>query len=76
MSKKRKKSVPVPKPKQEKKMVINMNEMNLKKQHMTAGFRTGKFMTEKTDHERKTGKENTKEVKDPGSMVNMERVLF
>ena len=47
MSKKRKKSVPVPQPKQENKMVINMNEMNLKKQHMTAGFRTGKFMTEK-----------------------------
>lgn len=56
MSKKRKKSVPVMQPKQEKKMFIDMNEMNLKKQHTVAGFRTGKFMTEKDRPRKKNWK--------------------
>lgn len=66
MSKKRKKSVPVPQPKQEKKMVINMNEMNLKKQHMTAGFRTGKFMTEKDRPRKKDWKREYERGKGSG----------
>ena len=47
MSKKRKRSVPVAPPKQEKKMVIDMNRMNLKKEHTAPSFRTGRHMTEK-----------------------------
>ena len=66
MSKKRKKSVPVPQPKQEKKMIINMNEMNLKKQHMTAGFRTGKFMTEKDRPRKKDWKREYERDKGSG----------
>ena len=45
MSKKKKRSVPVAPPKQEKKMVIDMNAINLKKEHSVPGFRTGKHMT-------------------------------
>ena len=47
MSKNKKRSVPVAPPKQEKKMVIDMNAMNLKKEHAVPGFRTGRHMTEK-----------------------------
>ena len=47
MSKKKKRSVPVAPPKQEKKMVIDMNAINLKKEHTVPGFRTGRHMTEK-----------------------------
>ena len=47
MSKKKKQSVPVAPPKQEKKMVIDMNAMNLKKEHAVPGFKTGRHMTGK-----------------------------
>ncbi|MGN0362904.1 MAG: hypothetical protein ACI4ET_08695 [Bilifractor sp.] len=47
MSKKKKRSVPVAPPKQEKKMVIDMNAINLKKEHTVPGFRIGRHMTEK-----------------------------
>lgn len=66
MSKKRKKSIPVAPPKQEKKMVINMNEMNLKKQHMTASFRTGNFMTEKDRPRKKDWKREYERGKEFG----------
>ncbi len=56
MSKKRKKSVPVAQPKQDKPMVIDMNEINLKKQHLVPGFRTGKHMTEKDRPRKKNWK--------------------
>ena len=46
MSKKRKRSVPVAPPKQEKKMVIDMNEVNRMMQHTVPDFRTGKHMTD------------------------------
>ncbi len=45
MSKKKKRSVPVAPPKQEKKMVIDMNTINLKKEHTVPGFRTGAHQT-------------------------------
>ena len=47
MSRKKKRSVPVAPPKQEEKMVIDMNAMNLKKEHVIPGFRTGGHMTAK-----------------------------
>ena len=78
MSKKKKGSVPVAPPKKEKKMVIDMNAMNLKKEHTVSGFRTGGHMTEKDRPrpkglgcavERKTGKENTREAKSRAGIV-------
>ena len=47
MGKKRKKSVPVIHKQQEKGLVINMNEINLKKQYIDVSFKTGGFITEK-----------------------------
>ena len=66
MSKKRKKSVPVMQPKQEKKMVIDMNAMNLKKEHVVPGFRTGRYMTEKDRPRRKDWKREYYKSKEPG----------
>ena len=56
MSKKRKRSVPVAPPKQEKKMVIDMNEVNRKMQHTVPSFKTGGHMTEKDRPRRKDWK--------------------
>ena len=47
MSRKRKGSVPVDPPKEEKKMIVHMNRNNLKKTYIRQGFRTGGHMTEK-----------------------------
>lgn len=47
MSKKKKKSVPTVKPKEEKGMVIDMNKINLAKERPDVSFRTGRHMTEK-----------------------------
>ena len=66
MSKKRKRSVPVAPPKQEKKMVIDMNAMNLKKEHTVPGFRTGKYMTEKDRRRKKDWKRKYYKSKEPG----------
>lgn len=66
MSKKRKRSVPVAPPKQEKKMVIDMNAMNLKKEHTVPGFRTGKYMTEKDRPRKKGWKREYEKSKEPG----------
>ena len=66
MSKKKKRSVPVAPPKQEKKMVIYMNAMNLKKEHTVPGFRTGKYMTEKDRPRKKDWKREYYKSKEPG----------
>lgn len=66
MSKKRKRSVPVAPPKQEKKMVIDMNAMNLKKEHVVPGFRTGRYMTEKDRPRKKDWKREYEKSKEPG----------
>lgn len=66
MSKKKKRSVPVSTPKQEKKMVIDMNAMNLKKEHAVPGFRTGKHMTEKDRPRKKDWKRDYYKSKEPG----------
>lgn len=66
MSKKKKRSVPVAPPKQEKKMVIDMNTINLKKEHTVPGFRTGKHMTEKDRPRKKDWKREYYKSKEPG----------
>ena len=66
MRKKRKRSVPVAPPKQEKKMVIDMNAMNLKKEHAVPGFRTGRHMTEKDRPRKKDWKREYYKSKEPG----------
>ena len=66
MSKKKKRSVPVAPPKQEKKMVIDMNAMNLKKEHVVPGFRTGRHMTEKDRPRKKDRKREYYKSKEPG----------
>ena len=66
MSKKRKRSVPVAPPKQEKKMVIDMNAMNLKKEHVVPGFRTGRYMTTKDRPRKKDWKKEYYKSKEPG----------
>ena len=65
MSKKKKRSVPVAPPKQEKKMVIDMNAMNLKKEHAVPGFRTGRHMTEKDRPRKKDWKREYYKSKEP-----------
>lgn len=47
MGKKNKKPVPVNMPEKEKKMVINMTEIELAKAYIVPSFKTGKHMTEK-----------------------------
>ena len=66
MSKRRKRSVSVAPPKQEKRMVIDMNAMNLKKEHAVPGFRTGKHMTEKDRPRKKDWKRDYYKSKEPG----------
>ena len=66
MSKKRKRSVPVTPPKQEKKMVIDMNAMNLKKEHTVPGFKTGGHMTTKDRPRKKDWKREYYKSKEPG----------
>ena len=66
MSKKKKLSVPVTPPTQEKKMVIDMNAINLKKEHTVPGFRTGKHMTEKDRPRKKDWKSEYERGKEPG----------
>ncbi len=78
MSKKKKGSVPVAPPKQEKKMVIDMNRMNLKKEHTVPAFRTGAHQTIKDrprkkdwkrEYERGKGLGKYRDDMDPGSFV-------
>ncbi len=66
MSKKKKRSVPVAPQKQEKKMVIDMNAMNLKKEHTIPGFRTGGHMTEKDRPRKKDWKREYERGREPG----------
>lgn len=66
MSKKKKRSVPVAPPKQEKKMVIDMNAINLKKEHTVPGFRTGRHMTEKDRSRKKDWKREYYKSKESG----------
>ena len=66
MSKKKKRSVPVAPPKQEKKMVIDMNRMNLKKEHTISAFRTGRHMTIKDRPRKKDWKRDYYKSKEPG----------
>ena len=53
-------------PKQEKKMVIDMNAMNLKKEHAVPAFRTGRHMTEKDRPRKKNWKREYERGKEPG----------
>jgi len=80
MSKKKKRSVPVAPPKQEKKMVIDMNAMNLKKEHAVPGFKTGRHMTTKDrprkkdwkrEYERGKGSGRYKDDTNTGSFVTL-----
>ena len=66
MSKKKKRSVPVAPPKQETKMVIDMNAMNLKKEHVVPGFRTGRHQTIKDRPRKKDWKREYCKSKEPG----------
>ena len=74
MSKKKKGSVPVAPPKpsrtsfasQEKRMVIDMNQMNLKKEHTVPEFRTGRHMTDKDRPRKKDWKREYERGKGPG----------
>jgi len=66
MSKKKKRSVPVAPPKQEKKMVLDMNAMNLKKEHTDPWFRTGGHMTSKDRPRKKDWKREYESGKEPG----------
>ena len=66
MSKKKKRSVPVAPPRQEKKMVIDMNAMNLKKEHTVPGFRTGGHMTIKDRPRKKDWKREYERGREPG----------
>ena len=66
MSKKKKRSVPVASPKQEKKMVIDMNRMNLKKEHIIPAFRTGAHQTIKDRPRKKDWKREYERGKGPG----------
>ena len=66
MSKKRKRSVPVAPPNQEKKMVIDVNAMNLKKEHTVPGFRTGAHQTIKDRPRKKDWKREYERGKEPG----------
>lgn len=50
MSKKKRRSVPVAPPKKESKLLIDMNRMNLKKEHTVPSFKTGGHMTEKEEN--------------------------
>ena len=70
MSKRKKGSVPVDPPKQEKKMVIDMNAMNLKKEHAIPGFRTGKHMTDKDRPRKKDWKREFERGKEPGRYID------
>ncbi|MBQ9015280.1 MAG: hypothetical protein IJ109_04090 [Firmicutes bacterium] len=70
MSKKKKGSIPVTPPKQEKKMVIDMNAMNLKKEHTVPGFRTGGHMTEKDRPRKKDWKREYEKGREPGRYNN------
>ena len=66
MSKKKKRSVPVAPPRQEKKMVIDMNAINLKKEHVVPGFRTGGHMTTKDRPRKKDWKREYERSKESG----------
>ena len=66
MSKKRKRSVPVARPKQERKLLIDMNRMNLKKEHTVPSFKTGGHMTEKDRPRRKDWKREYERGKGSG----------
>ena len=66
MSKKKRRSVSVAPPKQEKRMVIDMNAMNLKKEHVIPGFRTGGHMTAKDRPRKKDWKREYYKSKEPG----------
>ncbi len=66
MSRKKKRSVPVVLPKQEKKMVIDMNAMNLKKEHTVPSFRIGRHMTEKDRPRKKNWKREYERGREPG----------
>jgi len=70
MSKKKKRSVPVAPPKQKKKMVIDMNALNLKKEHTVPGFRTGRHMTEKDRPRKKDWKREYERGREPGRYNN------
>lgn len=56
MSKKKTGAIPVARPKEAKAMTIDMNEINRKKAYTTAGFRTGRYMTEKDRPRKKNWK--------------------
>ena len=77
MSKKKKKAVPTAPPKQEKKMVINMTEVELAKVHLVPSFRTGRHMTEKDRPRKKNWKREYERVRDRERISNdMDPVLF
>lgn len=70
MSKKKKGSVPVAPQKQEKKMVIDMNRMNLKKEHTVPAFRTGAHQTIKDRPRKKDWKREYERGKGSGKSYN------
>ena len=47
-------------------MFIDVNVMNLKKEHVVPGFRTGRYMTEKDRPRKKDWKREYEKSKEPG----------
>ncbi len=67
MGKKKKKAVPTAPPKQEKRMVIDMTEVELAKAYQVPAFRTGRHMTEKDRPRKKNWKREYERGREPGT---------
>lgn len=76
MSRKKKKSIPVAPPKEEKKLVIDMNRVNLRKQHEVPAFRTGRHMTEKDRPRKKDWKREYERGKEQGGRRGTDTCSF
>ena len=69
MGRKKTGALPVNKPEKEKKMVIDMTEVSLRKAYQNPGFRTGGHMSEKDRPRKKNWKKDYCESRDSGSFL-------
>jgi hypothetical protein len=76
MSRKKKRSIPVAPPKEEKKLVIDMNRVNLRKLHEVPSFRTGRHMTEKDRPRKKDWKREYERGKEQGGRCGVDSCSF
>ena len=76
MSRKKKRSIPVAPPREEKKLVIDMNRVNLRKQHEVPSFRTGRHMTEKDRPRKKDWKREYERGKEQGGRRGTDSCSF